>query len=167
MRRLALTLAFAVTAALAGCGGDGSGDDGDDGDDAEPGGTAAMSYSVSNSVRGSSSLVDPLVGTIYGQVFLSSEVSLTGPMEGAMEFSSAEVPGVDLTTAMEAGAWNTGELPPGEYTFLGFFDVDGNGATERSPDNGDPVTLPLVNVFTIESGGSATLVVSFDLVYNF
>jgi hypothetical protein len=164
MRRLVPTLVAAASAALAGCGGDGMGDDGDD---AVPGGTAAMSYSVSNSVRGSSSLVDPLVGTVYGQVFLSSEVTLTGPTEGAMEFSSAEVPGVDLTTAMEAGAWTTGELPPGEYTFLGFFDVDGNGATARSPDNGDPVTLPLVNVFTIESGGSATLVVSFDLVYNF
>jgi hypothetical protein len=158
---------FALALAVAGCGGDGMSDDGDDGDDAPAGGMASLSYSVSNSVRDSASLMDPLMGTVYGQVFLSSEVTLTGPNEDAMEFSSAEVPGVDLRTAMEAGAWTTGELPPGEYTFLGFFDVDGNGATDRSPDNGDPVTLPLVNQFTIESGGSATLVVSFDLVYNF
>jgi hypothetical protein len=137
------------------------------GDDQPAGGTAALSFGVSNGVRNSASLVDPLMGAIYGQIFLSEEVTLSGPVEGAMEFDSVEVPGVDLTTAMEAGAWTSGELPPGDYTFLGFFDVDGNGASDRSPDNGDPVTLPLVNQFTIETGGAATLVASFDLVYNF
>ena len=129
-------------------------------------GNADLAFGVTNGVRNNTGLVDPLVGTIYGQVFLSSEVTLTGPIDGAQELGNVEVSGVDLEAATAAGAWTSPELEPQMYTFLGFFDVDGNGASSRSPDAGDPVTLPISNQFTIVAGEAVELTAMFDLVYN-
>ena len=159
-----------TTILLAACGGSSSDDTGDDttGDDGgEPTtGAAVLAFSVTNGVRNSTGLVDPLVGTIYGQIFISSEVTLTGPIEGAVEYGNVEVAGVDLEAAMTAGAWTSPQLEPNNYTFLGFFDVDGNGASEHSPDMGDPVTLPISNQFDVTVGQDTQLTAVFDLVYN-
>jgi hypothetical protein len=191
MRTIAICSALTLAVSLAACGGsdgddtagdDTAGDDtaGDDssGDDSSGDDTAAdpdaasgvavmMTFSVTNGVRQSPNLDDPLLGTVYGQVFLSSEVTLTGPIEGATEYASVEVPAVDLRDAETAGSYTSPGLPPGAYTFLGFYDVDGNGATDRSPDAGDPVTIPVTNTFEIPaSGATVQLTVAFDFVFN-
>ena len=64
--------------------------------------------------------------------------------------------------------WTSEGLAPGQYTFLGYFDVDGSsdGQEERDPDSGDPVTLPTVNKFTIEAGETVEITVRFDLVFS-
>jgi hypothetical protein len=128
-------------------------------------GTADLRFSVTNGVRGSSALVDPLVGNVYGNIYLADEVTLTGPIEGAMEFGYVEMVNVDLRTATESSAMSIGALPEGEYIFLGFYDVDGNGATTKDPDAGDPVTLP-VDKFEVVPSMKSDVVVDFDLVYN-
>jgi hypothetical protein len=172
MRSSFFALALAITGALmVGCGGSGGGDDtGDDTAtaDAPPatGGTAQLAFSVTNGVRQSPNLQDPLSGAVYGQIFRQEDVTITGPLEGATEYGYVEVLAVDLTSAQTAGAWTSPDLPPEDYVFLGFYDVDGNGATDRSPDSGDPVTLPVTNQFTVTTGQTTTVTVEFDLVYN-
>lgn len=171
VRRIVFALAIA---GLAACGG-GSGPN--EGVDAPGGGPDAMissnskanlAFGVTNGVRNSGNLHDPLMGPVYGQLFKSSEVTLTGPIDGAMEYGSIEVASVDLTTAQSAGMFVTDVLPPNDYTFLGFFDVDNNGMTDRSPDAGDPVTIPTTNTFTITGQETAPveLTVMFDFIYN-
>jgi hypothetical protein len=128
-------------------------------------GFAELRFSVTNGVRQSPNLVDPLVGTIYGNVFLAKDVTLFGPREGAEQFGYVEMLDVDLQVATESDVWPLGPLPVGRYMFLGFFDVNGNGHATKEPDPGDPVTLP-VNAFDIEADQTTTLTVDFDLVLN-
>ena len=163
MRRLLLVSCIAAL----GCGEDpdASESESDDEEMMMDGGDVALRFTVPEGVRSSANLVDPLSGAIYGQLFLSADVSITGPRDGAEEFGSVEVTGVDLTAAPETEVmWTSEAIPPGMYTFLGFFDVDGNGEMTRSPEEGDPVTLPTVNKFVIEDAVTTDLTVSFDLI---
>lgn len=129
-------------------------------------GTAKFRFQVADNAKMSSSLTDPLMGTIYGNVFLVEDVSITGPRSDAMEFQFVEVAGVDVRTGVSAKDFVTKELEPGKYVFLGFFDVDGNGATMKNPDTGDPVTLPRTNEFEITAGAQVDRLVLFELIYN-
>ena len=157
MTRAAAVVALA--AALAGCAGSEDG--------GEEAGTATLTFAPSNGVRENPTLSDPLVGDIYGNVFLVADVTLTGPVEGAMQFGDVEMLSVDLSAAGAVSPpWSTPDLAPGAYVFLGFFDVDGNGADTREPDDGDPVTLPVTNEFTIVAGETTELDAVFDLVLN-
>lgn len=138
----------------------------DSADTATTTGTVILRFSVSKGVRKSPNLEDPLVGTIYGSLWHKADIALTGPRDGAEDLQSVEVTGVDLTEAeVSAASWQSAPLDPGDYMFLGFFDVDGNGAEEHDPDSGDPVTLP-INGFTIEAGKTLEFTVPFELVYN-
>ena len=129
------------------------------------GGTVRLTFTVPNGVRESPNLVSPLTGSVYGSLFLSEDVAATGPVEGAVEQASVEVTGVDIENVdVSAAAWTSEPLPPGDYTFLGFFDLNGNGTENYEPDGGDPATLPSVNQFTIVEGEETEFVVSFDLV---
>jgi hypothetical protein len=170
MRTLtSLTLAGACALAAA-CGGGGTGDDDDDtAPDAAVAagtGTATLTFGVTNGVRQNPTLSDPLIGAVYGNVFLAEDVTLTGPTDDAMEFGEVELLAVDLEANTESAPWTTPELAPGTYVFLGFFDVDANGDVTREPDPGDPVTLPVSNQFEIVVDQDAELAAVFDLVYN-
>jgi hypothetical protein len=150
-------------------------DDGDGGTEAEgdtggasaDGGTMELSFMVGGTVSGSSNLVDPLVGTVYGGIFRTADVGATGPREGAEQVAFVEATAVDLTAGTATAVmWTSEPLPPDTYTFLGFFDVDGSstGAEDKDPEEGDPVTLPTANKVTVEDGAAAQLQVRFDLV---
>jgi len=132
-----------------------------------PAGTAEFRFSVSSSVKTSPSLKDPLLGTVYGDIFLQEDVSVTGPRKDAVAFGAASIPDVDLRMAESStAAFVTPPLAPGKYVFLGFFDVDGNGATSKEPDQGDPVTLALTNIFDIVDGQQTRRSILFELVFN-
>lgn len=141
------------------------------GDDAQPEpepsttGEATLQFSVSDTVRQSMSLEDPLTGVVYGSIFLAEDVNLAGPIDGAEEFGSVEVTGIDLQTDTISGTWTSGPLEPQTYVFLGFFDVDGNGADSKDPEEGDPVTLPTSNEFDVATGETTEATVVFDLVF--
>lgn len=129
--------------------------------------TVTISFTLPEGVRSNPNLVDPPQGTVYGQLFRYAEVSVTGPKDGAEPFDDVEVD-IDLREVdVSAETWTSGALPADVYVFLGFFDVDGNGADDPDPDNGDPVPLATTNDFTIVDGEATTLVAQFDIVYNF
>jgi hypothetical protein len=156
----ALFLALSL-GALAGCGEEEAAEQ-----EADPTtGTATLRFTVTNTVRRSPNLKDPLNGPIYGALWKAEEVTLTGPNEGAEELASVELSGVDLSAdgAVTEPLWTSPALPPGEYIFLGFYDVDDNGADVREPESGDPVTLP-TDKFMIQEGQTTDSTVDFDLV---
>lgn len=128
-------------------------------------GTVLFHFTVPNGVRESPGLMSPLLGSVHGAIFKTEDVTLTGPVDGAEEFGSIVVDGVDLQTVdVSAASWTSGPIPPGNYTFLGFFDLNGNGAEQGEPDAGDAATLPSINKFTITADQQLDFVVSFDLV---
>jgi hypothetical protein len=130
-------------------------------------GTVHIRFKVTNTVRASRNLDAELVGNIYGSLFYAEEVTITGPIDGAADLGvDIELAAVDLRMDdTSTDSWISPELEPRDYIFLGFYDVDGNGATSKDPDSGDPVTLP-TNAFTVEAGKKTPHVVPFDLVYN-
>ena len=133
----------------------------------QPTGTTTLTFSIAEGVRQSPNLVDEPSGTVYGSLFKTEDVKITGPVDGAEAVASVEVAGVDVINDMESSAsWSSEDIEVGSYTFLGFFDVDGNGAGDMSPDAGDPVTLPTTNVIDITDGQDTPLIVTFDLVFN-
>lgn len=129
-------------------------------------GAVVLRFAVPNGARESPNLKSPLVGAIYGAIFRTEDVTLTGPVDGAETFGgSIEVLNVDVQTVdVSESSWTSGPIPPGEYTFLGFYDLNGNGAEQDNPDAGDLATLPSVNKFTITEGQQVELVASFDIV---
>jgi hypothetical protein len=129
-------------------------------------GTATLRFSATSTVRSSMNLIDPLKGIVYGSLFLSEDVAVTGPRDGSPSFANVEV-AIDLDAADPSEAtWTSPPLELNRYVFLGFFDVDGNGAEINDPDPGDPVTLPFTNQFDIEENKESSATVNFDLVYN-
>jgi hypothetical protein len=140
----------------AACTGGGGGEEGD--------GTAMLRFSVTQTVRTSPSLVDPLIGTIHGGIFLASDVTTTGPIEGAEIQAMVEL-AVDLEAAMETMPWQAPPLAADRYVFLGFLDLDGNFAATMRPDAGDPVTLP-GGGFDVVAGEAVEVAARFDLVFN-
>lgn len=130
-------------------------------------GTVTLSFSVSNGVRMGPTLEDPLMGGVYGDLYRTSDVALTGPVADAVAVDSVALEGVDLTTAeTSANTWTSQPLPPGDYTFLGMFDVDGNfETTDHNPDSGDPVTLTNQD-FVITADQDTPFLVAFELVFG-
>ena len=180
MKLVPLSLAVGCLSSLlllSGCGGgESSGNGGSSGTGGAGGttttttaapGSVSMAFSVSNGVKQSPNLMDPLKGTIYGSLYKQEDVTVTGPIDGAMEVASVQVADVDLTSAdVSAATWSGKDIPEGSYTFLGFYDLDGNGGMTFEPDAGDPVTLPSANKFDVTSGQETTLTATFDILYN-
>lgn len=136
-------------------------------DAAGPAGTVTLAFGVTNGVRMGPTLVDPLVGPVHGGIFLTADVTLTGPREGVAPVISMEVDEVDLVTAdVAASTWTSEPLPAGRYTFLGMLDVDGNfDETGGFPDAGDPITLTGQS-FDVVAGQETTFMAVFELVYG-
>ena len=96
-------------------------------------------------------LETPIAGQMRGAIFRTSDVGPLGPKKGAEAVVKMEPRQVDLSTD-ESPTWTTPELEPGQYTFLGFVDLDENSPDE--PDDGDIVTRPPTNRFDISEVGS-------------
>lgn len=130
-------------------------------------GFAVLTFGVANGVRQNPTLVDPLVGSVYGDIYRTADVTLTGPAEGAVPVASVQLDAVDLTTLEVSDvSWGSGPLEPDQYTFLGMFDIDGNFAeTGENPDAGDPVTLP-TQKFEVTAAATTAFTVMFELVYS-
>jgi hypothetical protein len=129
--------------------------------------TALFRFDVSDMVRNSPNLTRPPVGTVYGNIFLSEDVSVSGPRNGSDEFGYVEIQ-VDLTNGISAAenGFTTQKLAPNSYTFLGFLDTNGNALPAKDPDPGDLATLPYTNKFEITDGGQSKKTIVFDLIYN-
>ncbi len=134
---------------------------------AEATGTVTLGFSVSNGVRMGPNLQDALVGPVYGALYLTSEVTITGPAEGAVPIVAIELDEVDLSTVEVAEVtWTSAPLPADRYTVLAMLDLDGNfEQSDELPDPGDPVTLP-TQAFEIIAGEDMSFVVIFDMIYG-
>jgi hypothetical protein len=129
------------------------------------GGTVRFTFTISAGARENLKPELPPTGTIHGSIFRAEDVGVTGPIDGAVSIEGVRVEGVDLTTAdVSAASFTSGTIAPGEYVFLGFFDLNGNGDTVGEPESGEPATLPTINKFTIETDKALDYVVSFDIV---
>jgi len=177
--KILLTGSLLTLLGLSGCGGgdssssSGGGGAGGTGSTGGAGGATAMTgmvsmtFALSKGAKASPALVDPLKGTVYGSLYKQEDVTAAGPIDGAMEVASVEVADVDLTTLdVSAEMWMNHEVPVGSFTFLGFYDLDGNGSATFEPDAGDPVTLPSANKFDVTAGQETALTATFDLVLN-
>lgn len=130
-----------------------------------PAGTVLFRFSVSDQVKSSPNLHDPLLGTVYGGLFLQEDVAVDGPRKDAVGQGDVEVAEVDLRVEKSSAAsFVSPQLAPGKYVFLGFFDVDGSGGGD--PEAGDPVTLALTNKFDITDGVETRRAIVFELVFN-
>lgn len=105
---------------------------------------------VASSTVLDSELKAPLAGVVYGSVFRSDEVKLTGPIDGAEAVASFTFDDIDVTAGPSRRTRLDQELPTGSYQVLGFLDIDGNAdVADPSPDVGDPVFIP-IGGFTME-----------------
>lgn len=130
-------------------------------------GSAVLTFACSKSVRTNPSLMSPLKGTIWGNVYHTSDTTLTGPTKDAKAVANIKIENVDLTAdASTTAPVDVKDLDPDNYIFLGMFDVNGNAdPNDASPDTGDPVTLP-INKFDVTSSTATKYTVNFDLVYS-
>ena len=130
-------------------------------------GTALFRFNIADMVRNNTSR-RMAKGTAYGNIYLSEDVSVTGPRTGAMEFGYVEI-ALDVESGIsdvDGGSFTTKKLDPNTYTFLGFLDTNMNAGAAHDPDPGDFATLPMTNKFDITDGGQAKKTIVFDLIYN-
>ena len=107
------------------------------------------------------------IGTFYGSVYRTEDVTSIGPVDGAEPLASADVETVDLTpSGDETAVLHTIEgLPSGSVTILGFLDTDGNAKSDDpGPDDHDPVTLPSENAFEVVADTESLAVVYFGFL---
>jgi hypothetical protein len=105
-------------------------------------------------------LSEPVTGQMRGAIFHTSDVGAFGPKKGAEAVAKMEPQAVDFGDP-DTLTWSTPPLPPGEYTFLGFVDLDEN--SPDGPDDGDVVTRPGTNRFD-PSDLNGPLEVRFDYI---
>jgi hypothetical protein len=103
-----------------------------------PKGVFAMTFSASSTITSSADLHGPLVGTIYCSIFSADEVTVTGPIEGAMSLQDFQLDAANLSSGQPV-KFTSGELYAGDYQILCYQDLDNN----NDPTKGDPVTLPI------------------------
>jgi hypothetical protein len=102
-----------------------------------------VTFDASDTVRESDMLAHPLMGNVAGSVYRAEDVTISGPIDGAVPVADFAFENVDISAGPSASTYVIdAELPAGEYQILGFIDIDQN-ATTADPDVGDPVTLPI------------------------
>lgn len=101
-------------------------------------GTLNIEFSASDTIKNSTALMGPLVGTIYCDVFHKKDVELSGPVANATVLESFSVPMADLE-GKTPPSYTTIELFAGEYQVLCAQDLDNDGTASFH----DPVTLPI------------------------
>jgi hypothetical protein len=160
---------------LAACSSDGSTDGSasgsatPDGGGAEPG-HVVLRFQLGGSAVSSRNLVDPLEGPVYGAIYDVADVTQAGPADGAVSVVSVRVDSVDLRQQPLSEATWEGELRPGGYTFLGFWDIDHSSSPDDpnlGPENGDPVPLADTNQFQVEAGETTEVTATFEIIYAF
>lgn len=126
-----------------------------------------LRFGLADSIRDEARMAKSVRGTAYGDLYASEDVSVVGPIEGAVELANIRLT-IDVSVDdVSEGKWSSMPIKPGKYTFLGFFDVNDKSKPEnRRPVTGDPVTLPFTNKFDVKPGQETVGTVRFDLLYN-
>jgi hypothetical protein len=158
--RLAAGLSLATFVALPACSSDES-------TPAPKKSEVTLRFNITPTVRKDPKLPTNLSGTVRGSIYLAEDVSLAGPRQGA-EAVAPVVLNVDL--AADKPSDESVKIPgltENQYAFLGFLDLNGNGAESSRPDAGDLVTVPTSETkFEVVGGVDSEAVVSFNLLYG-
>ncbi len=101
-----------------------------------------VTFDTPNSLRSSEMLDGEFVGPVSGAIYQASDVSFSGPNEGAQPLAEFEFDEVDLRNGSDGPFLIETTLPAGEYQFLGYMDTDGNRAESGGPDLNDPIMIP-------------------------
>jgi hypothetical protein len=102
-------------------------------------GVFQMNFTASSAILMSPALKGPLVGKISCSIFNASDVTISGPIQGAMSLQDFAIDNADLSNAATMPVTYTSmELPAGTYQILCYQDVD----MSDTPSKGDPVTIP-------------------------
>ena len=107
-------------------------------------GTLGITFDAAPTVRNNGALEGELTGNVYGAIYHTEDVTITGPRDGAVAVGSFAFDAVDLRNGATDGPRDLGiSLPAGDYQFLGFMDTDGNAdPAAPDPDPADPVLIP-------------------------
>jgi hypothetical protein len=128
--------------------------------------TALFRFNTTDTIRQNPNLTRPAIGNVYGSIFLTQDITITGPKDDAGVAAHVAVMNVDVRTGLSEAGFVTPVLPPGQYTFLGALDTDDDGGM-NAPTKGDLVTLPTTDTFEILDGGvQLHKTIVFDLIYN-
>lgn len=106
------------------------------------------------------------VGRFWGTIWRGEDVTGVGPNDGAEGLEDIYIESLDVTGGRTPTAvlHTSGALPAGEICVLGFLDSDNNSDESASPDEGDPVTLPGDNRFTVVADETTTIEVFFGFL---
>jgi hypothetical protein len=127
--------------------------------------TAFFKFNTTDQVRQNPNLPRPAIGNVYGSVFYTRDITITGPKDDAGVVFDVTVLNVDVRTGIADAGFVSPQLAPGQYTFLGALDTDDDGGPR--PSKGDLATLPTTNAFEIVDGGAQLhKTIVFDLIYN-
>jgi hypothetical protein len=103
-----------------------------------PKGTFEITFSASSVITMSPNLKGPLKGDIYCSVYHASDVTVSGPNNGAVSLQDFKLPMADLQ-ATPAPTFTTNAFFAGDYQILCYQDLAGTGNVAQY----DPVTLPI------------------------
>jgi len=109
-------------------------------------GTFMVRFDASSTVRNSPSAPPTLAGPVWGSVYRASDVTITGPNDGALPVANFHFESIDVQGGVTTMEYTIdGSLPGGQsYQLLGFMDTDGNAdPMDPGPDVGDPVMIPI------------------------
>ena len=99
-------------------------------------GVFQMTFSASSVILNNP--MGPLTGTLFCSIYHASDVSVTGPVNGAISVQDFNIPNADLS-GQNPPTFTSATLYDGDYQVLCFQDRTGVGM----PAMNDPVTLPI------------------------
>lgn len=116
-----------------------------------PSGRFHLKFRMSSTVANDRNKDGPLEGRIVGSIYRASDVTITGPIDGAMPVASFDFPFVKMERYVSVDSYEIPvDLGAGNYQILGFMDIDGNAsASDPGPDVNDPVFIP-IGAYTLE-----------------
>lgn len=116
-----------------------------------PSGRLHLKFRMSSTVANDRSKDGPLEGRVVGAIYRASDVTITGPNDGAVPVADFDLPFVEMEAYESVETYEIPvDLSAGDYQILGFMDIDGNAsATAPEPDVHDPVFIP-IGAYTLE-----------------
>jgi len=103
-------------------------------------------FDASSTLRSSPNVPMPLAGPVWGSIYHAVDVTITGPVAGAVPVANIHFDRMDISAGPSTMEYTVDAVLPGgqQYQILGFMDTDGNAdPMDPGPDVGDPVMIPI------------------------
>jgi hypothetical protein len=102
-------------------------------------------FEASGTIRESRNVDGELRGPVWGSIYRSQDVIITGPLPGTEAVASFAFEDVDVINGPSEQVFRIDTpLQAGDYQILGFMDIDDNAdPADPGPERGDPVMIPI------------------------